>query len=64
MLRLTRVTKIYQHAEVLKDASWEVVPGERVGLVGVNGSGKTTQFKIILGEVEPSSGEVTKPVIR
>lgn len=61
MLRLTRVTKIYQHAEVLKDASWEVVPGERVGLVGVNGSGKTTQFKIILGEVEPSSGEVTKP---
>lgn len=61
MLRLTRVTKIYQHAEVLKDASWEVAPGERVGLVGVNGSGKTTQFKIILGEVEPSSGEVTRP---
>ncbi len=61
MLRLTRVTKIYQHAEVLKDATWEVSPGERVGLVGVNGSGKTTQFKIILGEVEPSSGEVTKP---
>lgn len=61
MLRLARVTKIYQHAEVLKDASWEVAPGERVGLVGVNGSGKTTQFKIILGEVEPSSGEVTRP---
>lgn len=61
MLRLARVTKIYQHAEVLKDASWEVAPGERVGLVGVNGSGKTTQFKIIRGEVEPSSGEVTRP---
>ena len=61
MLQLNKVTKIYQHAEVLVDASWEVKAGERVGLVGVNGSGKTTQFKIILGQTEPSSGEVIKP---
>ena len=61
MLRLNQVTKIYQHAEVLKDATWEVKPGEKVGLVGVNGSGKTTQFKIILGETEPNSGEIQKP---
>lgn len=61
MLRLSQVTKIYQHAEVLEDASWEVKPGEVVGLVGVNGSGKTTQFKIILGETEATSGNVLKP---
>lgn len=61
MLRLHQITKIYQHAEVLKDATWEVKPGERVGLVGVNGSGKTTQFKIILNQIEASSGEMQKP---
>ncbi|MBX9671760.1 MAG: ATP-binding cassette domain-containing protein [Candidatus Obscuribacterales bacterium] len=43
------------------EATWEVKTNERVGLVGANGSGKTTQFKIIMGEVEPSSGEVFKP---
>lgn len=61
MLRLAKVTKIYQHAEVLKDATWEVGENERVGLVGVNGSGKTTQFKIILGQTEATSGDITRP---
>jgi ATP-binding cassette subfamily F protein 3 len=46
--------------EALKDVSWEVKSGERLGLVGANGSGKTTQFKIIMGEIEPTTGEVIK----
>lgn len=61
MLRLDRITKIYPNGEALKDATWEVKPGERVGLVGANGAGKTTQFKIITGEIEPTSGDVYKP---
>ncbi len=61
MLRLDRISKIYPNGEPIIEASWEVKPGERIGLVGANGSGKTTQFKIIMGEVEPSSGEVFKP---
>src|SRR5579883_1356213 len=61
MLRLDRISKIYPNGEPIIDASWEVQPGDRVGLVGANGSGKTTQFKIILEEVEPTSGEVFKP---
>lgn len=61
MLRLDRVSKIYPVGEALRDVSWEVKPGQRVGLVGANGSGKTTQFRIIMGEVEPTSGEVIKP---
>jgi len=61
MLRLDRISKIYPQGEPIVEASWEVKPGERVGLVGANGSGKTTQFKIIMGEIEPSSGEVFKP---
>ncbi len=61
MLRLEHISKIYSTGEVLKDVTWEVKPGERVGLVGVNGAGKSTQLKIIMGEVEPTSGEVIRP---
>ena len=61
MLRLEHISKIYPTGEVLKDVTWEVKPGERVGLVGVNGAGKSTQLKIIMGEVEPTSGEVVRP---
>ena len=35
--------------DVLKDINWEVKKGERVGLVGWNGAGKTTQLRIITG---------------
>lgn len=61
MLRLERIGKIYPTGEVLKDVNWEVKPGERVGLVGVNGAGKSTQLKIINGEIEPTTGEVIRP---
>ncbi|WP_036481788.1 ABC-F family ATP-binding cassette domain-containing protein [Myxosarcina sp. GI1] len=61
MLRLERVSKIYPTGEVLKDVTWEVKVGEKVGLVGVNGAGKSTQLKIITGEVEPTAGEVIRP---
>lgn len=61
MLRLEHISKIYPTGEVLKDVNWEVKPGDRIGLVGVNGAGKSTQLKIIAGEVEPSSGEVIRP---
>ncbi|MFS8783822.1 ATP-binding cassette domain-containing protein [Synechococcus sp. R6-6] len=61
MLRLEHISKIYPTGEVLKDVNWEVKPGDRVGLVGVNGAGKTTQLKIICGQEEPTSGEVIRP---
>lgn len=61
MLRLEHISKIYTTGEVLKDVTWEVKPGERVGLVGVNGAGKSTQLKIISGEIEATSGEVVRP---
>lgn len=61
MLRLERISKIYPTGEVLKDVSWEVKPGDRIGLVGVNGAGKSTQLKIIAGEMEPTTGEVIRP---
>jgi ATP-binding cassette subfamily F protein 3 len=61
MLRLEHVSKIYPTGEVLKDINWEVKLGDRIGLVGVNGAGKSTQLKIIAGEMEPTSGEIIRP---
>jgi ATP-binding cassette subfamily F protein 3 len=61
MLRLENISKIYPTGEVLKDVTWEVKVGDRIGLVGVNGAGKSTQLKIIRGDVEPTSGNVVRP---
>ena len=60
VLRLERIGKIYPTGEVLRDVTWEVKVGDRIGLVGVNGAGKSTQMKIIAGLEEASSGLVVK----
>ena len=59
-VRLENVCKSYKGVTVLKDVSWEMKKGEKVGLVGVNGAGKTTQLRIVAGEEEPDSGNVIK----
>ncbi|HLO84470.1 MAG TPA: ABC-F family ATP-binding cassette domain-containing protein [Nostocaceae cyanobacterium] len=61
MLRLEHISKIYPTGEVLKDINWEVKVGDRIGLVGVNGAGKSTQLKIITGEIEPTAGDIIRP---
>jgi len=60
VLRLERIGKIYPTGEVLRDVTWEVKASDRIGLVGVNGAGKSTQMRIIAGLEEPSSGQVVK----
>ncbi|KAK8572274.1 hypothetical protein V6N13_047880 [Hibiscus sabdariffa] len=48
-VKLENISKNYKGVTVLKDVSWEVKKGEKVGLVGVNRAGKTTQMRIITG---------------
>ncbi len=60
MLRLEKISKIYPTGEVLKDVSWEIRNGERIGLVGVNGAGKSTQLKIIAGLEEATDGSLIR----
>ncbi|CAE6093389.1 unnamed protein product [Arabidopsis arenosa] len=57
-VRLENISKSYEGVTVLKDVTWEVKKGEKVGLIGVNGAGKTTQLRIITGQEEPDSGNV------
>jgi len=58
VLRLEKISKIYPTGEVLKDVSWEIRNGERIGLVGVNGAGKSTQLKIIAGLEDATDGSL------
>jgi len=59
-VRLEGIKKTFKGMELLRDINWEVKKGERVGLVGVNGAGKTTQLQIITGKLEADGGVVLK----
>lgn len=59
-LRLEGVSVTFRNQEVLKDVTWGVQTGDRIGLVGANGAGKTTQLRILAGELEPTAGDVVK----
>jgi ATP-binding cassette subfamily F protein uup len=48
----------YGGANVLEDISFEIQPGERIGLMGRNGAGKSTLMKLIAGEMRPDAGEI------
>jgi branched-chain amino acid transport system ATP-binding protein len=58
MLRIDSVEAGYGRVQVLRGASLEVGPGERVGLFGPNGHGKTTLFRVVSGLIEPWSGTI------
>jgi len=60
LFRLSEVHKSFGTQDVLRGASLQVNPGEHVGLVGRNGSGKTTVFRLINNEEQPDRGDVVR----
>ena len=60
LFRLSDITKSYGGNEILRGVSFQINPGEHVGLVGRNGAGKTTVFRIVTGGESPDTGEVVK----
>jgi ATP-binding cassette subfamily F protein 3 len=61
VIHLTNIAVQHGSQILFKDASFQILPGSRTGLVGVNGSGKTTVFRLLAGEEQPDAGEISRP---
>jgi len=59
MIHLTNITRQHGARVLFKDASFQITPGSRSGLVGPNGAGKTTVFRLITGEETLDGGEIS-----
>src|SRR5207237_5015394 len=58
MISFSRISKQYGRQVLFVDASFQLNPCEKVGLVGPNGAGKTTLFRMIAGEEHPDDGDL------
>jgi ATP-binding cassette subfamily F protein 3 len=61
LLSIQNVSFHFGSRPILEDASWQIGPGERIGLVGPNGAGKSTLLRLITGTYTPDSGVINKP---
>ncbi len=61
MISFSNIQKQYGKQLIFVDASFQLNPGEKVGLVGPNGAGKTTLFRMAIGEESPDDGDVSVP---
>jgi len=58
LLNLTDISFTYFSRAILQDLNWEVQAGQKIGLIGANGGGKSTLLKLILGELLPDAGGI------
>lgn len=59
MLSIDNLTYLIGGRTIFSNASFQISNGQKIGLVGANGTGKSTLFKIITGEIKPDSGNIT-----
>lgn len=59
LMNMEKVTKVFAERKVFDNASFSLQEGEKVGVIGINGTGKTTLLKILAGMEEPDQGTVT-----
>ncbi|HQV84999.1 MAG TPA: ABC-F family ATP-binding cassette domain-containing protein [Chitinophagaceae bacterium] len=57
---LQNVTFEFGARTIVEDATWHIQPGERIGLIGYNGTGKSTLLKLLVGEYLPSAGTIER----
>ncbi|MDB5517495.1 MAG: transporter related, partial [Tardiphaga sp.] len=59
LLQVQGVSRSFRTTLAVKDVSFEVQPGELLGLIGPNGAGKSTLFNLIAGVLPPSAGQIS-----
>ncbi len=60
LLGLQNVTFEFGARTIVEDATWHIQPNERIGLIGYNGTGKSTLLKVLTGQYSPAAGTVEK----
>jgi ATP-binding cassette subfamily F protein 3 len=60
LIGLNNVTFEFGARAIVEEATWHIHPGERIGLIGYNGTGKSTMLKLIVGQYMPSVGTIEK----
>ncbi len=60
LIGLQNLTFEFGARTIVEDATWHIQPNERIGLIGYNGTGKSTLLKVLVGEYQPSKGTVEK----
>jgi ATP-binding cassette subfamily F protein 3 len=61
MISLNNITFEFGGRVLYRDANWHIKPNERIGLIGMNGTGKSTLLRMINGEYKPSEGSISRP---
>ena len=61
MIQIDNITLMIAGKELLAQASCQISDGQKVGIIGDNGCGKSTLFKALLGQIEPFSGDIKLP---
>ena len=59
LINIEKITKAYTDRKLFDNASFSLQEGEKIGVIGINGTGKTTLLKMISGLAAPSSGDFT-----
>ena len=60
IINIEHISKIYGEKTIFDDASFGIQEGDRIGIVGINGTGKSTLLKMIAGEATPDSGQIIR----
>jgi ATP-binding cassette subfamily F protein 3 len=61
LLSLQNISFFFGARPIIEEANWQIGPGERIGLVGHNGAGKSTILRMIMGQYTPDEGQISKP---
>lgn len=60
ILNIEHISKLYGDKWIFEDASFGVQEGEKIGIIGINGCGKTTLLRLLAGDEEPDEGQIIK----
>ena len=60
IINIEHISKIYGEKVIYEDASFGIQQGDKIGIVGINGTGKSTLLKMIAGEESPDEGQIIR----